>query len=151
MRLTHASDSAIQILTYLAGIRGRQRATAEEISEQTGLPPVFLNELIQKLVRPGFVSARPGTRGGFSLAMRVEDISILQVFESIDGNSTSNECLSVSGACPRSGHCDVQNQLQTRRGEVEQILNGVTLDTLVRDGVEAHIAPLRWGLQCDRR
>ena len=43
------------------------------------LPPAYLNKQLQALVRAGILSSTPGPRGGFRLARRLEDISVLDV------------------------------------------------------------------------
>ena len=136
MRLTRASDYAVRVLVYLAGQDGLARATREAIIENTGVPPAFLNKIVQRLVRAGLVSARPGVRGGCSLASPAQSISILQVVESIDGPIQLSECLSEPSPCPRAGYCTFRPLLDKLQREMIRILSGATVADLARDGAD---------------
>src|SRR5436190_13180013 len=100
MRLTRASDYAVRVLVHLAENGEDIRSTRSNIIETTGVPPAFLNKLIQRLVRADLIAARPGVRGGCWLAAPAESISVLRVIESIDGPLQLSECIADPGACP---------------------------------------------------
>lgn len=137
MRLTRASDYAVRILVHLAQnaeIADTARSTRESIIENTDVPAAFLNKLVQRLVRAGLITARPGVRGGCRLAIPAERISVLRVLESIDGPLQLSECIAEPGVCPRAGYCNFRRLLMQLQEEVIRILGGATVADLQRDG-----------------
>jgi Rrf2 family protein len=151
MRLTRASDYAVRILVYLAGTEPSTRATREQIIENTGVPAAFLNKIVQKLVRAELVSARPGVRGGCSLAVPPQNITPLQVIETLDGPVQLSECLADPPECPRSGYCSFRPLLEQLQREIIRILNSTTVAGLARDGADlVPCVPADW-LKCKGR
>nr|ALS90242.1 IclR helix-turn-helix domain protein [uncultured bacterium] len=134
MRLTRAADYAIRVLIYLAGQESGARARREEIVEHTGVPHAFLNKLVQRLAHAGLVSARPGVRGGCSLEIPAEGISILRVVETIDGPLRVTECLADAAACPSTRYCNLRTLLLHLQDEISRILGNATVASLARDG-----------------
>jgi Rrf2 family protein len=150
MRLTRASDYGVRILVYLAGIGHSARATREAIIENTGVPAAFLNKIVQRLVRAGLVSARPGVRGGCSLAVAPQNISVLRVVESLDGPVQLSECLADPSACPRGGHCTFRLVLEHLQREIIRILNGTTIAVMAGDGADSISCIPLDSLSCQR-
>ena len=144
MRLTRASDYALRVLIHLPHPEGTGRTTREEIVRNTGAPPAFLNKLIQRLVRAGFVSSRPGVRGGCVLAVPADCVSVLQVIESIDGPLRISECVLDATACPRCSSCKLRRLLSELRDETVRVLSAATVADLANGDagapVSAHVS-----------
>jgi len=58
---------------------------AARISAEYSIPLVYLVKILQQLVRAGVLRSKRGPHGGFFLARRAEDISLLQIVEAVDG------------------------------------------------------------------
>jgi Rrf2 family protein len=130
MRLTRAADYAIRVLVYLTEIPQSDRATRQDIIENTGVPGAFLNKLVQRLVRAGFIAARPGVGGGCTLAAPATGISVLQVIETMDGPLQISECLAEGSKCPRVSFCNFRRLLLEMQQEMARLLGATTLADL---------------------
>ncbi len=130
MRLTRASDYALRVVIHLAHPQGSGRTTREEIIRNTGAPPAFLNKLIRRLVRAGFVAARPGVNGGCILAVPADSLSVLQVIESIDGPLRVSECLTDTTVCPRCSSCKLRRLLGQLQDEMVRVLSAAKVADL---------------------
>src|SRR5215470_10803657 len=102
--ITRATDYAVRILIYLAEIQNAARgleergrppdftlATRDAIGAATHVPAAFLNKIVRRLVEAKLVAARPGVRGGCSLACAAEEISVLRVVEVMEGSVRLSE------------------------------------------------------------
>ena len=136
MRLTRASDYAVRVLLHLAGNRESARSTREEIIATTGVPAAFLNKIVQRLVRAGLVAAQPGVKGGCSLAVPPQSITVLRIVEAIDGSVRLSECLADPSVCSRRGHCSFRPFLDRLQREIVRMLSATTIAALARDGAE---------------
>lgn len=58
--------------------------TTKEISAHTHVPTTYLSKVLGWLVRARLVQSQRGRHGGFLLARRAEEISALDVIESVD-------------------------------------------------------------------
>lgn len=76
------------------------------VNQATQRLPVSKNHLakvMQRLSRAGLVSSTRGPTGGFVLAKEPEQITLLEVYEAVEGPIHSQQCLLGRPAC--SGSC----------------------------------------------
>lgn len=91
------TDYAIRIVDCLAlndGIVG-----ANEISRLTGVSRRFALKILGNLVSNGFLISQKGANGGYKLAKLPEEISLLDIIESVNGKITFSRCQADEGGC----------------------------------------------------
>lgn len=93
MNVGRRVDYAIRALSYLAAQPRERTVPRSEIRDRQGIPPHFLSKILRLLVNAGFLTSVPGARGGFRLERRPEDISIRDVYESVEGRLSLIECI----------------------------------------------------------
>ena len=65
--------------------RGEELISAKEIADQLGASRAHLTETLQQLVKAGYIHSERGPRGGFTLAKRADEITLLEIYEAIEG------------------------------------------------------------------
>ncbi|MFC8797699.1 RrF2 family transcriptional regulator [Promicromonospora sp. NPDC057138] len=75
-------------------------APTARLADFYDLPPAYLNKQLQALVREGILSSTPGPRGGFRLARRLEDITVLDVVVAIEGRAGAFDCAQILRSGP---------------------------------------------------
>ncbi|MBE0534308.1 MAG: Rrf2 family transcriptional regulator [Phycisphaerae bacterium] len=58
---------------------------ASAISKEYDIPLEYLLKILQQLVRANVMRSKRGPRGGFTLARRPEEITILEIIEAVNG------------------------------------------------------------------
>ena len=72
---------------YLALNEGEKRKiNIKKIAHDLDIPMPFLGKILQELVKNKILSSTKGPHGGFGLAKKPEEISMLDIIESIDGD-----------------------------------------------------------------
>ena len=133
MRLTRAAEYAIRCMVYLA-TRGKGVLTSrQEIADKADIPTHFLAKIAQDLARANFIQIRQGAKGGFILARNPEQITMLEVVETMIGEIYLNECVSRPSSCRVSYDCAMHRVWMEARAQLRQTLNGVTFDQLIRE------------------
>lgn len=95
-------------------------AMIDEVSREEDIPRSFLAKIFQSLSRAGLVHSVRGTGGGFRLAGRPEDISILAIIEAIEGPIALQRCLEDRPDCnhlPGCALCGLFAEAQDRLKE----------------------------------
>ncbi len=98
MKITEASSLAMHTMVLLAGHPGRS-FTAREVSEAFKVSEAHLAKVMQRLARAGLVHSERGPKGGFSLARPGDRITLLEVYETIEGPLPKKTCLFSQRAC----------------------------------------------------
>ena len=121
MQITRQADYAIRAVMYVSKLGQNQRAATSQIALEEHIPPSFLAKIISQLSIAGLLQTSRGARGGVMLARSAEEITLLDVVESIDGPIALNECVNDENACTfgtdcqlRPIWCDAQEELVTR-------------------------------------
>lgn len=60
-----------------------------------GLPPAYLNKQLQPLVKAGILTSTAGKKGGFRLAKRLADITLMDVLTAIEGPDEAFQCAEI--------------------------------------------------------
>ncbi|WP_248962526.1 RrF2 family transcriptional regulator [Sphaerisporangium perillae] len=83
-----------------------EAVTAARLAAFYGLPTAYMNKQLQALTRAGILSSISGPRGGFRLARRPEDITLLDVVTAIEGAEEAFRCEGILKEGP-NGSADV--------------------------------------------
>lgn len=103
MRISRSAEYALIAVGYIAGNHKDGAILATRISNEYGISVEYLLKILQQLVRTGVLRSKRGPRGGFFLARRAEEITLLQIVEAVDGSLTGDLNLSeLTGGAPFS-------------------------------------------------
>jgi Rrf2 family protein len=121
MEITRQTDYAIRCVLYLSGTEGAI-IMADEISQAMCIPKSFLAKILQKLTKAGVVTSFRGVKGGFRLAKKPKQISLLDIIEAIEGPAAMNRCALDPSTCNFSSTCTVHPVWIKLRKMVENYL-----------------------------
>lgn len=97
-----------------------------DIGERMGASQAHLVKVLQSLSRAGLVETERGPRGGARLTRPAGEITLLQVYEAVDGPLEASECLLTRPVCDGSC-CMVGKLLYRMNQEVRQHLARTSL------------------------
>lgn len=100
MRITQEADYAVRICIVLDSKGEKMGAAA--ISEIACVPQKFALKILRKLGEVGIVRSYKGAYGGYELARRGDELSILEIIEAIDGETMISKCLECDYDCSRN-------------------------------------------------
>jgi Rrf2 family protein len=105
---------------------------AKSIAEQFAIPLPYLLKVLQQLVRANILRSIRGPRGGFYLSRPARGITLLQIFEAIEGplNSFSETTTEANSELVER----ISNVYQGAAAEAAKVFSKVSLDDLIRQG-----------------
>ena len=130
MLITRETDYAVRTVLYLARQEERT-ASVTEVARSMHIPKSFLAKIVQRLVRSRILKSMRGVNGGFQLARKPSDITLLSITEAIQGPTGINLCAVNSKKCKWSPTCSVHPVWVEIRKEVERRLQKQTIAGLV--------------------
>jgi Rrf2 family transcriptional regulator, iron-sulfur cluster assembly transcription factor len=96
------TDLALRALKHLEEAGGS--VLAADLATTLGSTRQFMPQVLAPLVRAGWVSSVPGPGGGYRLATDLEQRTLLEVIELIEGPTDDGRCV-LSGPCPGVVRC----------------------------------------------
>ncbi len=86
MKLTRSVSYAVAILLKVKKAPDGSSMTAAKIAKGAKFPPRFLYRVLRRLVDAGLLHGISGPGGGYSLAKKPREISLLDIVLAVEGN-----------------------------------------------------------------
>lgn len=128
LHISEAASLALHATTYLAGCSGRS-VTSREIARTLKVSHAHLSKVLQRLQRAGIVNSSRGPQGGFSLARSADRVTLLQVYEAIEGRLRLDRCLFDRPVC-NGENCLLGSLLVKFNQEIKEHLQNTRLSAL---------------------
>ena len=133
LELTRRGDYAMRAMLALAQAGGGA-LTAPRIAELTKVPPNFLPQVMAALSRASLVHPRIGRIGGYRLARPASEISLLEVIDTIEGDSRRTMCVMRNGPCGVEERCIAHDAFYAAQEALRDSLRAATLESVVDSG-----------------
>ncbi len=82
----------------------KERVRVRDLAESVGASEAHMSKVFQRLARAGLVVSSRGPSGGVELAEKPEEISLLRIYEAIEGPLRFEGCALGMERCP-FGRC----------------------------------------------
>jgi len=107
-----------------------RRTKAGELAEAIGTTPGFLSQAMTPLTARGWVRSDPGPTGGYSLTVDLDEVSVLDVIEAVEGPSESGRCVLEDRPCREDEPCALHIPWQRARRQLLAELAASPLSSL---------------------
>jgi Rrf2 family protein len=121
------TDYGLIALKHIASQEGNGLVNAKELAARFNLPPNLLAKILQSLSQSGIIAAQKGSGGGYRMMRKPEDVTLTEVFESIEGPVHMVMCTSVEGNCSVEHKCTVKNGLVNLERKFAEFFDSITL------------------------
>jgi Rrf2 family protein len=122
--MSEAASIAIHGMVIIA--RASDGINAVKIAEQTGFSKNHISKVLQRLVKSEMLKSVRGPAGGFSLKKNPADISLLNIYESIEGPMEIGDCPFANEIC-YFDRCLMQNVVNRLAIDFRKFLGKQTL------------------------
>ncbi len=134
MQITRRADYAVRTMIEVA--RGRSSPVlTHEVAERQEIPMAFLAKIVVVLTKGGLLRSFRGSGGGITLARPADQITLLQVVETVDGPIVVNNCVLWPEECTMVGGCPVHEIWCEAQSMLVGRLQSVTIADLVKRSV----------------
>jgi Rrf2 family protein len=131
LKISEASSLAFHSMAYLAVSGNGHLQSTRDIAGVFNISEAHLSKVFQRLARVGLVSTQRGPKGGIALARPAEDITLLHIYEAIEGPLAPEGCLLGSQACDFTS-CIMGDLLLSVNTQVRDYFEKTTLARLAR-------------------
>ena len=141
MRLSDGIEWAVHCCSVLAFLPAGETLPAARLAEFHGVPGPYLAKHLQALTRAGITRSSPGPRGGFRLARRPDEITVLDIVLAIEGDDPAFTCTEIRRNGPqakppvdyeRLGPCGIATAMWRAEDAWRRELAGVSIADLTQ-------------------
>src|SRR5512141_1332332 len=112
MRLSTKSRYGLRALFDIAYNCGSMPTQIQDISRRQQISPRYLEQIFQNLKRAGILKSKRGPQGGYALARKPEEITVLDILNATEQDVLLVDCAGStkkksrrSVECPFEGSC----------------------------------------------
>ena len=136
MMISTRGRYALRVLVDLTENGGDKSYIAmKEVAARQNISLKYLERILPKLVRAGFIEGAQGKGGGYRLRADPKNITVGQVMRLTEGDLAPVACLE-SGAppCPRTDCCRTLPVWKGLRKVITKYLDGITVAEVAKNG-----------------
>lgn len=103
--LTEGASIALHSMVIIAmdTHKAHKTVNVNDLAAKTGSSKYHISKIMQKLVKDGFLNSTRGPAGGFYLAKKTNEITLKDIFESVEGKVETSACPVSRAYCPFGG------------------------------------------------
>ena len=128
--ISEAASIAIHSMVLIAN--SKKKINVTQLADAMGSSRHHVAKVVQRLVKEDILSSVRGPHGGFSLKKKPEDISLLKIFESIEGQIEITECPMDNPICPFD-KCIMGNLVKKMTTEFRNYFQEHTLKDYIKE------------------
>lgn len=132
MNISSRCDYACRAIVELAQLApDASTMTATSIATKRNIPENYLVHILLELKKAGLLSSVRGAQGGYRLAQKPEDITLLDVVLAVDGPLMSPP------PCADDSSDELEAAWKETAAQLETVLRSVTIESIVQRANQA--------------
>lgn len=139
MKVSQKTEYGLRAMVALALQAGVDKPVPLPVIAQTEqIPEQFLDQIVSKLRKAGFVKSVRGVNGGYMLSRPPEDITIGSLVRLLEGSLSpmacvSDELMGMESSCGLQGQCKTRGVWLRVTQAITKALDGLTLQDVMQD------------------
>jgi len=133
IRINRETDYSFRVILALSRAGDKARLSSAEIQKSMLIPPSFLHRIIASLARNNILKTFPGREGGVQLARKPEEITLMDIYEAVEGPIQLSMCLEHDIDCPLNSPCPIHNCLNQVQKSIIRELKAVNFKNFPPD------------------
>ena len=144
MKISTKGRYGLRILIDLAMHDPGKPRMLKDIAQSQQISEKYISRLVIDLRRAKLVRSVRGVNGGFHLAKRPEEITLLEILETMEGPISVVECVRAPEKCRRQNLCPARSIWTELNDGIRELTKKITLDDILnayrRENAEHGIA-----------
>ncbi|MGQ9631267.1 MAG: RrF2 family transcriptional regulator [bacterium] len=142
MKLSTRGRYGVRAMCDLAVHYGDLPVPLKEVARRQRVSPPYLERLLAKLRKAGLVNTVRGSKGGYILSRKPEEISVGEVYRVLEGPIAIVRCVYNNTYCDRVATCPSRPVWKEISEAISRFLDSVSLRDLCEGRVADRRCPL---------
>lgn len=132
MKISTKGRYALAIMIDLATHNDGSFVSLKDISLRQGISMKYLEQIISKLNKQGFLETARGNSGGYKLSRKSGEYSVGEILRATEGELSPIYCLTTGGECSKSSTCKTLSFWKGLDNVINEYVDSKTLADLIR-------------------
>lgn len=131
MNFSKTTEYTLQILNFMVN-GGKELYSANELNSGLTIPYRYLRKQLTLLTSYGILNSIQGTKGGYSINGKLEEVSLYDVIKATEGENEENECFFGLKNCPMDNKCVMHDKWSDAKMSINKVLKSTTINDIIR-------------------
>ncbi len=131
MKITTKVRYGLRALLQIAESYDGNPVPLSTIADSQDISRKYLEQLVAAMRRAELIGSRKGVRGGYYLIKEPTDISLWDVFCTLEGSSPLVDCVPNPEICERADNCTTRSIWELLDQKLQEFWEGFTLQDLI--------------------
>jgi len=133
MKISTKGRYGLRIVLDLVMRQSGSPRLLRDIAESQQLSEKYLSRLMVDLRRAGLVHSIRGAKGGFRIAKKAEEITLLDVVEAMEGPLSIIDCVADPDNCDRHDTCVTRDIWGQLNADIRANMSKVTVQDIIKN------------------
>lgn len=133
MKISTKGRYGLRVLLDIATHQDHGPVILRDIAKRQDISEKYLWQVINPMKGAGLVTAARGSKGGYTLAKGVEEITLLDVVTALEGPVCVVDCVGDPAACERSSSCVARDIWKRVEDSLRATMAKISLKELVQN------------------
>lgn len=138
LRLSTKGQYGVRAMYEIARGYPETPVTIKGISERQDVSVAYLEQILNKLRKAGFIKSVKGPGGGYLLERSPAEISISAILNELEGPVAITSCLDPEEGCGRIDNCVTRLLWKALGEKIEGFLETISLKNLIDGDFDGH-------------
>ena len=131
--LRRNTDYGLRIIVNLARHFGNgELMSARQLAGEGNFSYELGCKLLQRLGKAKLVRSVMGPKGGFALARKPSEITLMDIINVLQGGICMNSCLAHGPGCEFESECEISTKLSCLQLYIDGYLGGITIEEILQ-------------------
>ena len=134
LKIAKSVEYALFALKHINDRKDLNCVSTKVISETLDIPYELLAKIMQKLVKDGIIVSQQGTKGGYTLALSPDKISLSRIANAVEQRVQFTECMVENPTlndCKRFENCCLRNPMMEIQNKINNLFDNLTLNEII--------------------
>jgi Rrf2 family protein len=95
----------------------------------------MIARVLQQLSQKGWLHSTHGVNGGYFLAQDLSQISMLDLMQALNGETSISKCLTADEVCELQSTCNIKSPIHNLNKQLNSFYKRLTLHSVLREGI----------------
>ncbi len=131
LKITRKVEYALIALRHMQLKQSEELTSTKEIATRYGVPQQLLAKTLQHMARDGIIQAVQGSAGGYRIAINLDQISMKDFFERLEGPLGMMDCYFDSD-CIQMGACNIRVPIQRINDNMRNLFSQMSVQEVTQ-------------------
>ena len=131
MKVSTRTRYGLRLLVCIAGKEPDALVQVKEVAERENIPVKYLEQIIRPLKKAGLLKVVRGAKGGYFMGRDPKNITVKEIFDILENESSLIKCLENENVCGRKKICSTYDFWNDFSRVINDYLENITVADIV--------------------